>query len=122
MNVIFCVLRDVVVYSFEFVEHVLDCLHEHGFQRSRKRIRIIGVVFFQRYPPVRLRCAATLLARLSLKDKLADGVDIAGRRRALCGGVVFFADIMQDSADSVSDRVFCTCGECNQTWLQYGSD
>lgn len=107
MDVVFRVLRYVVVDRLELVEHVLDRLHQYGLQSSGERIGVVGVIFRQCGCRFRLWCAGGVLAGLALQYKLADCVDVTcWSGRTFGGRVGFFPNVVKYSTYSVSYRVF----------------
>jgi hypothetical protein len=93
--VVFGTLCDVIVDGLKFVEDILDCLHHDGFQRARKRVRIVRVVLFQherRFCLLRRNQSA----RLTLQHKVRDGERVRGCRGFALGCiVVLLPDVMK---------------------------
>ena len=95
MYVVFRTLCDVIVYGLKFVEDILDRLHHDGFQRARKRVRIIRVVLFKHERRFCL-LRRNLSARLTLQHKVRNGERIRGCRGFALGRiVVLLADVMK---------------------------
>jgi hypothetical protein len=104
---VFGALRDIIVYSLEFVEDILYRLHHDGLQRARERVGIIRIVLSQHKRRLGLWLDG-LAARLSLQDEIRDR-ELGGGRGGLAFGrvVVFFPDVVEQPADGISDRMFC---------------
>ena len=47
MDVILCVLRNIIVYSLKLVKNVLNCLHEYRFQPFCKGVWVVWFVLLQ---------------------------------------------------------------------------
>ena len=76
MDVVFRSLRDVVVHRLELIKNILDCLHQDGLKASRERVGVVRIILRQGCGRFGLGCPDGVLARLSLKNKLADRVDV----------------------------------------------
>lgn len=105
---VFGAFRYIIVHSLEFVEDILYRLHHDGLQRARERVGVIRIVLPQHERRLRLLLGG-LPARLSLQDEIRDR-ELGRRRSGLAFGrvVVFFPDVVEQPADGVSDRMFCS--------------
>lgn len=96
MYVVSGALRNVIVYSLEFIEDILYRLHHDGLQRPRKRIGIIRIVLLQHKRRLCILLFSRLSARLTLQHEIRDReLDRVRRGFALRRIVVFLPDVME---------------------------
>jgi hypothetical protein len=108
MNVVFSILRNIVVYCLELIQYVLNRLHQHRFESLSRATRFVHLrlVSFSHASTDDFGFVCDMLLWLAHENEIGDGAARFRIRQRRVHSVVFFANVMQNFPDSVSDCKF----------------